>query len=73
MAPMSAATMRLIERLITFVSKVEISIMFLPIVSATAVPKRKGPMNSQIAAMVSAIAGDIAHVTMIVATTLAAS
>ncbi len=36
--------------------KADVSMMFLPIVLATAVPKRKGPMNSQIAAMVSAFA-----------------
>jgi hypothetical protein len=57
----------------TFVSKAEVSTMFLPMVWATAVPKRKGPINSQRAAMVNAFLGDRAPVVMMVATTLAAS
>jgi len=73
MAPMSAATIRLIERLVTFVSKVEISIIFFPIVWATAVPKRKGPINSQVAAIRSAFLGESAPVVIMVATTLDAS
>ncbi len=73
MAPISAATIRPAERAMAFGSNADVSMIFLPIVLATAVPKRKGPMNSQIAAMVSAIAGDMAPVTMIVATTFAAS
>jgi hypothetical protein len=42
-------------------------------VSATAVPKRKGPKNSQIAAIVRAFLGERAPVVIMVATTLAAS
>jgi len=64
---------RLVESERTFVSKVETSIMFFPIVSATAVPKRKGPINSQIAAMRRAFLGERAPVVIMVATTLAAS
>jgi hypothetical protein len=73
MAPTSAATIRLIERLVTLVSKVETSIIFFPIVWATKVPKRNGPMNSPNAAIPNAIRGVIAPVVIIVATTLAAS
>jgi len=47
--------------------------MFFPMVVATAVPKRKGPINSQIAAMRRAFLGERAPVVIIDATTLAAS
>jgi hypothetical protein len=47
--------------------------IFFPMVSATAVPKRKGPKNSQTAAIVRAFLGERAPVVIIVATTLAAS
>ena len=73
MAPISAAINREAERSINAVSNVEISIIFFPIVVATAVPKRKGPTNSQMAAMIRAFLADKAPVAMIVATTLAAS
>ena len=73
MAPISAAINREAERSINAVSNVEISIIFFPMVVATAVPKRKGPTNSQMAAMMRAFLADKAPVAMIVATTLAAS
>lgn len=73
MAPTSAATTRQMERSITSVSKAEMSIIFFPIVSATAVPKRNGPMNSPSAAIPNAIRGVIAPVVIMVATTFAAS
>jgi hypothetical protein len=72
-APISAAINREAERSINAVSNVETSIIFFPIVVATAVPKRKGPTNSQIAAMIRAFLAERAPVAMIVATTLAAS
>ncbi len=73
MAPINAAMIRQMESDRDMGSKVEISMMFFPIVLATAVPKRKGPMNSQTAAMARALLGDRAPVVMMVATTLAAS
>ena len=73
MAPTRMAIIRKIGKSITFVSKAEISTIFFPMVWATAVPKRKGPMNSQRAAMASAFLGERAPVVMMVATTLAAS
>ena len=73
MAPISAAINRAAERSTNADSNVEISIIFFPIVVATAVPKRKGPINSQMAAMIRAFLADKAPVAMIVATTLAAS
>jgi hypothetical protein len=71
MAPISAAINREAERSINAVSNVEISIIFFPMVVATAVPKRKGPTNSQRAAMMRAFLADRAPVAMMVATTLA--
>ena len=73
MAPISAAINREADRSIKAVSNVEISIIFFPMVVATAVPKRKGPTNSQRAAMNRAFLADNAPVAMMVATTLAAS
>jgi len=73
MAPISAAIKTDAERSINAVSKVERSIIFFPMVVATAVPKRKGPANSQMAAMMRAFLAVKAPVAMIVATTLAAS
>ena len=73
MAPISAAIKTDAETAINAVSKVETSIIFFPMVVATAVPKRKGPVNSQMAAMMRAFLADKAPVAMIVATTLAAS
>src|SRR3990167_3999055 len=49
------------------------STMSFPIVFATAVPKIKGPRNSQLAAMIRAADGDIDREAIIVATTFEAS
>jgi hypothetical protein len=73
MAPVSAAIKTDAETAINAVSNVETSIIFFPMVVATAVPKRKGPVNSQMAAMIRAFLAVKAPVAMIVATTLAAS
>ena len=73
MAPTSAAIIRKIESSMNLGSKEEMSMIFFPIVSATAVPKRNGPTNSPNAAIPKAIRGVIAPVAIMVATTLAAS
>ena len=72
-APSNAATMSPAERSRLSEEKLEGSTMPVPIVLATAVPNRNGPMNSQMVAIVKARTGESAPVTMIVATTLAAS
>jgi len=71
--PMRVAIIKVAETWRVFRSKVKGSMIFLPIITATAEPIKKGAINSQAAAIRRALRGEMALVIIMVATTFAAS